>query len=439
MKNVVAVICNFNKSNYLIDCVGSLQKQTFKALDIAVVDNASEDDSVYRLRSIFSDSIRLLNNKENLGSSGGFNAGIEYCMKSDATYFLLVDNDTRFAENAVEKLYEYMELHHDVGMCGSQILQMNNPDYIQEMGGHIDYNKYDIVHHFRGWHMCDKEIPDDIECDFVPSCAVLVRREVVEKVGKLNIEHFVYWDDIDWCKRASDEGFKIVSIASSKVWHNWSAKAVCKFNPYSDYYGRRNKWRFFATYIDDSSIDDYVENSIRGYFNVIYGYRRKGAYRAIEIAERGFDDFCDNIWGKRDSCYINDRGIPKYPIEKLLESVNKVYLYVDCDEEEKTINNILRYFSSDLLINRIYEEGIDKKINVNEREIIIKGCPHATMVKEDILPIVYLDKFMNCIEDEEAYLYFSNAESEYAFFREKRVERFKAGIHNIRNARKKLI
>jgi len=150
MKQIGVVICNYNKREYVLNCVDSIQKQSFSDLDIYVVDNASMDDSVEVLESTFKEQITILQNEENLGGAGGFGRGIAHCLELGYPYILLVDNDTRFDSEAVGILYNYLSTHSEVGMCGAGILQMPNPEYIQEIGGRIDYDTYAIKPNFRG-------------------------------------------------------------------------------------------------------------------------------------------------------------------------------------------------------------------------------------------------------------------------------------------------
>lgn len=75
MKNIGIIVCNYNKQDYVVNCVKSIFEQTIDDFDIFVVDNASTDQSVPMLREAFGNRITLLVNKEDLGGSGGFNTG----------------------------------------------------------------------------------------------------------------------------------------------------------------------------------------------------------------------------------------------------------------------------------------------------------------------------------------------------------------------------
>ena len=76
MNKVGVFICNYNKADFVVKCVESVKGQTFRDLDILVVDNASTDDSVQKLRQRYGEEVTIIQNEENLGGSGGFGRGI---------------------------------------------------------------------------------------------------------------------------------------------------------------------------------------------------------------------------------------------------------------------------------------------------------------------------------------------------------------------------
>ena len=77
MNEIGVFICNYNKADYVVECVEKVLNQTLKNLDIYVVDNASTDESVSKLRELFGDTVTVIVNAENIGGSGGFNTGIK--------------------------------------------------------------------------------------------------------------------------------------------------------------------------------------------------------------------------------------------------------------------------------------------------------------------------------------------------------------------------
>ena len=433
MNKIGVIICNYNKSEYLKNCVTSILGQSLKERDIYVVDNASVDNSVSMLRETFGKQVTFLQNEENLGGAGGFDRGLEHCLEQGYPYMLLVDNDTRFDSGALEKMYDYLESHSDVGMCGAGIWQMENPDFIQEIGGTIDYHRQEICPNYRNCGMTEK-IPEEVDCDYLAACALLVRREVIEKIGIMRKDYFVYWDDIEWCRRCTDAGYRLVALRDARVWHNWSASAVTKFNAFSEYYGRRNKLRFFASYIDEKDIDVYVENTLRNMFHIIYGHYRKGAFEEMNMSLYALDDVIHGVWGKAPSYKITVKKEAELPLEKLLKSQDKVCLIANSQMGEDggitAVERVVRYCNPKLDICVCAEEEAGQREKGDM--LYLKPCSHVIGVKENILPTVYLDRFFNCLALEEDYTYFGQFENAYGLFYRLYEPLLREGVKRIR-------
>ena len=142
VKSIGIVICNYNKRNYVADCIQSVLESNFMDYAIYVVDNASTDDSVALIEQRFGDKITILVNKENLGGSGGFNRGIREALKNGHPYIMCLDNDVLVDEAAVSSLFHCMQEHKEIGMLGSRVYHMEEPDYIQQFGLNIDFKHY---------------------------------------------------------------------------------------------------------------------------------------------------------------------------------------------------------------------------------------------------------------------------------------------------------
>lgn len=103
------IICNFNKCEYIIKCIDSVLKSSYEDYDIYVVDNASTDDSVKEIRNKFVGQVKLIENDQNLGGSGGFNTGMREALKYDYKYLMLLDNDVMLHKDAIKLSLEYLE------------------------------------------------------------------------------------------------------------------------------------------------------------------------------------------------------------------------------------------------------------------------------------------------------------------------------------------
>ncbi len=104
MRKIGVVICNYNKRDYVLNCIASMLKQSVEA-DIYVVDNASADGSAEAVRQKYGQQVTLIENKDNLGGSGGFNTGLRRVLQEDYTYIMLMDNDVVADVDAVKHFW----------------------------------------------------------------------------------------------------------------------------------------------------------------------------------------------------------------------------------------------------------------------------------------------------------------------------------------------
>ena len=181
LNNTLAVvICNYNKKDYVKKNIESLRKQRMKSFDIYVVDNASTDGSASEIEVSYPHDVEMIINKENLGGSGGFNTGLQRAFDEGYKYILLLDNDVVLEENAVGTLFEDMEANPEIGIMGAMILKMDYPDTIQEFAPMVNYSTmtFELNH---GGEKNGVKLPHLVDCDYVPACALIVRREVIKK------------------------------------------------------------------------------------------------------------------------------------------------------------------------------------------------------------------------------------------------------------------
>ncbi len=316
MKRVAAVICNFNKVDFVLDCVQSVLESKYTDFDVYVVDNASTDGSVEQLQQRYGSQITLLVNEENLGGSGGFNTGIRHVMAKGYPYVWCLDNDTLIDENALGELVAFMDAHPEVGMCGSKIVHMENPAVIQQMGMTVDYHNYCVEANYLGC-VDDESVPQVVYSDAVAACSVLVRRELIEKIGPLPEENFLYWDDTEWGLLCNLAGYKVASLGSSVVAHAMGAKKEA-VNTFATYYAWRNWIRFFLKFGKPEELGALCETFLRSIFDVAY----EGLYRQEENKSKtvmfAYDDAIHGVIGKASAGKIFDLDIKDLHLRELL-------------------------------------------------------------------------------------------------------------------------
>lgn len=233
------VILNWNGKRDTLACLHSLQQVRYPHFDLVVVDNGSTDDSVAQLRKQYP-QIRLIENEKNLGFSEGNNRGIRFCLEQGTDLILLLNNDTIVDPEFLNKFASTMNQYPECGILGAKIYLFDQKNTLDHLGGKWD--KKQGLFQFVGWRVDDDgaswEKPEII--DYVCGAAMLIRREVFEKIGLLEPKFFLLWEESDFCFRAKKAGFLSMICPQAKIWHKVHASFVGG-KAHSTYFNWRNR------------------------------------------------------------------------------------------------------------------------------------------------------------------------------------------------------
>jgi hypothetical protein len=191
--------------------------------EIFVVDNASSDDSLARLKDYFNDKVKFIASKENNGFAAGNNQALR---QATGRYQLLLNSDTIVWENTLENIYDYMEKHDDVGACGCRVLLENGElDKACKRSFPNVKNSFIRLFHIPAKSKDDNynltDLPDDevYEIDCLTGAFMFIRKDALDRVGLLDKTFFMYGEDIDLCYRIKQGGWQIVYYGKSKITH----------------------------------------------------------------------------------------------------------------------------------------------------------------------------------------------------------------------------
>ncbi len=218
---VAVVILNWNGRKFLEKFLPSVVKNSIGA-HIIVADNNSSDDSVTFMKDHYP-NIRLIINEKNTGYAQGYNNALK---EVDAEYFVLLNSDIEVGENWVIPIIDEMDKDKNIGAAQPKLRAYNSDqrhefEYAGASGGFID--KY-------GYPFCRGRVFDSLETDngqydsnreifWASGAAMFVRAEAFEKVGGLDGDFFAHMEEIDFCWRLKLEGYKIMAIPKSTVYH----------------------------------------------------------------------------------------------------------------------------------------------------------------------------------------------------------------------------
>ena len=204
--------------------LNNLERGTWN-LELFVVDNASSDGSAAMVRQHFP-QVQLIANESNLGFTHANNQGIA---ASQGRYVLLLNPDTAVVDDAVAMLLAFLEAHPDVGVVGPQLrypdgsIQPSRRRFPTLATAFVESTVLQPLFAgsslLRRYYLADQ--PDDVtqDVDWLVGACLLVRREAIAQAGPLDEGFFMYSEELDWCRRLKQAGWRIVYLPTAQVIH----------------------------------------------------------------------------------------------------------------------------------------------------------------------------------------------------------------------------
>lgn len=211
---VCVIVLNYNGKNHLQTCLPSLESQTYSNYSVIVCDNASVDGSADYVKINFP-SITIVQNKENFGFAKGNNIAMKFALEKGADYLLLLNNDTIAEKDIIDKLVTTAESDKKIGIVGPKIFDIRNRNLIHEMGMRCD--KFGFPAAINSEEVKDKGSVS--EAFYVSGCAMMIKQEVLRKIGFFDEAYFMFSEDLDLCWRAQLAGYTVVVNKAAKIYH----------------------------------------------------------------------------------------------------------------------------------------------------------------------------------------------------------------------------
>ncbi len=227
------IIVNYNAGPFLARCVASIADV---AARIIVVDNDSHDDSLARLEQAMpqSEQLRIIRMGRNSGFSAGCNVGIA---ASTAEYLLFLNPDCVPQAGSLQRMLNVLQADPAAGMVGGRLI---NPDGTEQSGGRravptpwrsfvrtFGLNRFSSrwPEYFSDFNLHEQPLPEStIEVEAISGALMLVRRQAMDVVGLWDEGYFLHCEDLDWCMRFHQQGWKILFVPDAPVVHD---KGVC--------------------------------------------------------------------------------------------------------------------------------------------------------------------------------------------------------------------
>ena len=364
---VAIVIVNWNKKEYILNILVSLDHIDYRNYDVVVVDNASTDGSVTAIKKQFPD-IRLLVNKENLGGTGGFNTGLKYALsKGEYKYIWLLDNDAEVETNTLSELVTVMEEDNGIGIAGSMCINPEHKDLVDNSGINIDWNN-GILKALFGNKKLSEITKGVFEVDCVSACSALCRVETLIETGLMDERYFLWWDDIDLSLSIRDKNKKVVSVSRSVVYH-----PAEKDRALMNYYNYRNSLLTYskhAGYCVRVRIFHRIASSLSKL--IIFNYLTNNRYIS-KILYFSLKDFLLNRWGKLNGDEpVNDKNLESYKTGAIKCQESIVVLHSSNFEKISNCLELIKRNSPSAHISLViqsHRKNLFEKFNVDDRII----------------------------------------------------------------------
>ena len=276
------IAINYNQSQVTFELLESLKNLEYPRYEVIIVDNGSPDRSIEKIRTEYPDVI-FIESKQNLGFAGGNNLGLAHA-KGEFIFF--INNDTELLSNTLNPLVEKLRESDKIGMVCPKIRFHYQPDTIQ-FAGYTALNKITIRNNLIGYREKDVgQYNESRKTPFGHGAAMMVKRDVIQQVGRMADIYFLYYEELDWCTRIINKGFDIWYVPDSLVYHKESI-STGKMSPLKIYYISRNRilytrrnvkgFNFFLSIIFQLTVS-YPKNSLqfilKGQFALLFAYMR---------------------------------------------------------------------------------------------------------------------------------------------------------------------
>jgi GT2 family glycosyltransferase len=309
---VGVVIINYYSTKDTIKCVLSLAESK-PVPELVVIDNGSHGNKLKNNLSPYP-FLKLIKSKKNLGFGRGNNLGIRYLLtNSDCDAIFLLNNDTTIEENTIQHLINILNTCPNAAVASPRIMRIDKPEKLLFCGASINW--------YRGTGKLDdcNDLSLNIKKKilFATGCAMLIRREVFEKIGGFDPRFFMYEEDLELCLRIQKAGWDIIYEPKSVVFHRLHGSqgandkvSLSAFDP------KNPRLSFFAFHMTKNRLLN-MSIHARGIhaFMFVFGFPVYSSYNILRFLSKG----------RFDGIVALFKGIYSFMISRKGRYINELY------------------------------------------------------------------------------------------------------------------
>jgi GT2 family glycosyltransferase len=233
MNTRVSIISvNFNQEQFTLNMIKSVRDHVSEEVEIIIVDNGDKKMNQEKLSSLDADCIYVATDK-NLGFAGANNLGYKY---ANGKYIFLLNNDIEVEHDFLSPLVKLLDEKDSVGAV-SPLIRFHENRSVQFAG----YSPLSTITIRGGSYQMEGQKRE--KTNYLHGAAMMVKREVIEKIGLMSEEYFLYYEELDWCERMKIAGYELWFEPASEVLHHASV-STGKASPLKLHYMMRNRILF---------------------------------------------------------------------------------------------------------------------------------------------------------------------------------------------------
>ncbi len=238
MSKVSIITVNYNQPEVTLELLESLRNQDYQDLEVIVVDNGSKVDPSKMIQLGYPE-VKVIRSEKNLGFAGGNNLGIR---EASGDYLFFLNNDTEVPLQSIRALVAALERFPDAGVVSPIINYFDQPGLTQ-YAGYTEINSLTGRNHAIGHKQQVQPKMKVSDTHYAHGAAMMVRREVIETVGMMPENYFLYYEELDWGAQIKRAGYKIKVVESVYILHKESV-STGKSSPLKTYFQTRNRMLF---------------------------------------------------------------------------------------------------------------------------------------------------------------------------------------------------
>lgn len=217
--DVSIIFVNYKTKDLTVNAINSVNENTFGIeYEIFVVDNNSNDGSIEEIEHKFP-NIKIIKNSVNAGFGTANNLAIK---QANGKYIFCLNTDTLLINNAIKEMFDFMELNKNVGACGGNLYDTDMKPTMSYANFPSLWNSLSITWILRKFFPIlrnHEEVKTIKKVDFITGADIFLRKSVIDEIGLFDEQFFMFYEEVDLCKRIKNAKHQIKVIPSAKIIH----------------------------------------------------------------------------------------------------------------------------------------------------------------------------------------------------------------------------